>query len=133
MLEEIGTRKYIPIDQTFSGKPTVFFLMTSNCTTCRTKSGILGPLAKEFSGRVAFVMISGDENAGESIPRLKDIYELPFTFLADPFFRFGKYYGYTYTPVTLVVNAGGTVVLAQDGFRPEDGAALRAAIEALTK
>lgn len=98
----------------FEGRPLVIHLWNTWCLDCIADLPVIQQAADQWDGQVAVVGIAPDEPV-DRVAKAADRHGASYTMLLDADEAVATQYGATTVPVTIVVDATGTVVAIHQG------------------
>lgn len=118
----------------FQGKPVVVNFWATWCSPCQMEMPYFESLAKEYADQVKFMMVNltdGQRETVESVKEFLDVNGYTFPAYFDRDLDAANAYSVYSIPLTLFVDAEGSLVTSHTGAMNED--TLRNYIEALVK
>ncbi len=131
------------LEESVSGAPTTFadlprrdytllLSLRADCQPCREELRLLRAAGLRYPGRMTLVTIAHDETGPEASPSRAPASPAGCDLtLRDSGMLYAERYALAGVPTLLVVDRGGTIVLARQGFRPEEADALARDLEEL--
>lgn len=124
-LEEVGSGRLVTLADVATRDYTLLFSLRTDCSVCFDELGLLNRIRQERPGRVTLVAIDHDPQGGSGAPSSSwDDRLRADLVLRDPDLRYAARYGLEGVPALLMVDGGGRIVFARQGFRPEEMTAL---------
>lgn len=105
----------ISVDLEQIKKKTLFVMVSTVCTACRTELDELKANAEKLKEKVDIFVVLIDMDPASAVGRLG---ELPWPVLGDPNYTLGNATGVAAAPSTVVI-ADGKIVNAKSGYRPD--------------
>jgi hypothetical protein len=124
-LEELGSGRLVTLADVATRDFTLLLSLRADCEACNEELGLLERIRQEYRERVTLVAIDHDPlggpgrspSSGEGQPR-------PDLLLRDPELRYAERYALGGVPALVVVNGAGRIVLARQGFLPDEAVGL---------
>ncbi len=115
---------------TLVGKgPIVISFVNTVCGTCNEELTDMKKFLDKNPGKVQFYPIIVDARPAVTIKPFKEATGFPFTFLIDSNFVYGRKYGATFSPFTVVVGKDGNIAGILRGYNDNDAADLQKLIK----
>jgi peroxiredoxin len=96
-------------------KVLVLRFQTSYCKTCARESAALGRVAERYRARGVEVLAVHVQDALVDVRRFVRAHKVTYLVALDPRLTIGNRYGFKGTPLTVVVDRRGEIVLRQHG------------------
>lgn len=124
-LEQVGTGRFVTLADVATREYTVLFSFRTDCGACQDELSLLDRIRQERREKVTLVAIDHDPRGGFGTTSSSwDGRLRADVLLRDPDRRYAARYGLDGVPALVVVDGAGQVVLARQGFQPDEMAAL---------